>query len=47
MARSLHKLTAEQVSSIKDAGRYSDGGGLYLRVADTGLKRWVLSEDVV
>lgn len=42
MGRSIHKLTARQVDAFKDAGRYGDGGGLYLRVTKTGSKRWVL-----
>jgi len=41
MARAIHKLTSRQVETIKNAGRYSDGGGLYLRVTNTGAKRWV------
>ena len=42
MGRSIHKLTARQVDAYKHAGRYGDGGGLYLRVTKTGSKRWVL-----
>lgn len=41
MARPIHKLTARQVETVKNAGRYSDGAGLYLRVANDGNKRWV------
>jgi len=41
MARSMHKLTARKVATVKDAGRYSDGDGLYLRVGRSNDKRWV------
>lgn len=39
--RTLNRLTARQVSSFKDPGRYSDGGGLYLRVSAAGGRSWV------
>lgn len=42
MSRSLHKLTARTVATTTKPGRYSDGGGLYLRVGRSGGKRWVL-----
>ena len=32
MARSVHRLSARLVASIKEPGRYADGGGLYLLV---------------
>jgi integrase len=35
------KLTARKVQTAK-AGKYSDGGNLYLIVADTGARKWVL-----
>lgn len=38
--RTLHKLTPKHVSLISEAGRHSDGGGLYLSV-DQNRKRWV------
>lgn len=41
MTRAMHKLTARTVATAKDAGRYGDGAGLYLRVTGTGGKRWV------
>ncbi len=41
MARPLNKLTARTVQSIKEAGRHSDGGGLYLNVSVDGRRRWV------
>ena len=34
-------LTARKVETAK-AGKYSDGGGLYLLVADGGSRKWVL-----
>lgn len=41
MARSIHKLNSRLVASISDTGRHSDGGGLYLRVFNSGSKSWV------
>lgn len=41
MARSINKLTAREVASLKKPGRHSDGGGLYLRVTTTGSRSWV------
>jgi integrase len=41
----IERLTDRKLKSIKDPGRYADGGGLYLRVRDgqKGLsKSWVL-----
>ena len=35
-------LTAVQVRSRLEPGRYADGNGLYLVVEPTGAKRWVL-----
>ena len=35
------RLTARRVETAK-AGKYSDGGGLYLLVADGGSRKWVL-----
>ncbi|OAN52991.1 integrase [Paramagnetospirillum marisnigri] len=35
------KLTALQVSKMKEAGRYADGGGLYLQVSKVGTKSWL------
>jgi Arm DNA-binding domain len=34
-------LTALQVSRLKDPGLYPDGGGLYLRISNTGTKSWL------
>jgi hypothetical protein len=36
MAR--NKLTDKKIKGSLDAGRYSDGAGLYLRVRETGSK---------
>lgn len=41
MARVQSKLTDAACRSAKDAGRLSDGGGLYLVVKTTGAKSWV------
>ena len=35
-------LTHTRAKAIKEAGRYGDGGGLYLVVSKTGSKSWVL-----
>ena len=37
----MGKLTATKVKSIRKAGRYGDGGGLYLYVTANGTKSWV------
>jgi integrase len=41
MARITHRLTAITVANVKGKGLYPDGGGLYLRVTNTGTKSWV------
>src|SRR4051812_40662052 len=41
MGRSLWKLNALAVQKAKEPGMYSDGGGLYLRVAPEGSRSWV------
>ena len=41
MARTIEKLTALAVSKLTEPGLYSDGGGLYLRVSESGAKSWV------
>ena len=38
----MPKLTARRVETEKRAGMHSDGEGLYLRVAETGAKSWIL-----
>ncbi len=35
-------LSAARVRALKDPGRYADGNGLYLVVAPSGAKRWLL-----
>src|SRR5271169_1179515 len=42
MPRAIGRLTALKVEKAKEPGMYGDGGGLYLRVTDTGAKNWVL-----
>lgn len=41
MSRTLNRLTARHVSTLKAAGRHADGGGLYLRITDSGTRAWV------
>jgi integrase len=41
MARSINKLSARTLETLKASGRYSDGGNLYLSISDNGGRRWV------
>ncbi|QJP14855.1 integrase arm-type DNA-binding domain-containing protein [Starkeya sp. ORNL1] len=41
MATAVNKLSARAVATIRDAGRHSDGAGLYLQVSPTGAKSWL------
>src|SRR5262245_26938845 len=41
MARTIGRLTALKVDRARRPGMYADGGGLYLRVTDSGTKNWV------
>lgn len=41
MARPINKFSAKTVEAIKDPGRHSDGGGLYLKVLPDGRRQWV------
>jgi integrase len=41
MARSINKLSARAVETLKASGRYSDGGNLYLSISENGGRRWV------
>jgi integrase len=41
MVRTIGKLTALKVSGKRKPGMYSDGGGLYLQVTNTGAKSWI------
>ena len=38
----MGKLTALKVKNLRRPGRYSDGGGLLLKVNETGGKSWIL-----
>lgn len=38
----LNKLSDAKVRSLKEPGRYSDGGGLYIYVDKAGSKRWLI-----
>ena len=40
MARESNRLTALKVTRLTKPGRYADGGGLYLQIADS--KSWLL-----
>src|SRR4051812_10695664 len=35
-------LTARSVATLKEAGRYGDGQGLYLQITPAGVKSWLL-----
>src|SRR5436309_3287963 len=37
-----NRLTAVRVRSLKPAGGYADGNGLYLYVEPSGARRWIL-----
>lgn len=41
MSRTLNKLSARKVITIKMPGYHSDGGGLYLQVSSTLSKSWI------
>ena len=41
MARTTNRLTARGVQALREPGLYADGAGLYLRVDQTGARRWV------
>jgi integrase len=40
MPRQINRLSARAVETLKKPGRHSDGGGLYLSVANDGRRRW-------
>lgn len=46
MARAINILTARAVSALKEPGRHSDGGGLYLRITTGGARSWVFMSAV-
>jgi integrase len=41
MARGINKLTVRAVAGLTKPGRYSDGGNLYLQIAQSGTRQWV------
>ena len=41
MSRKVAKLSPRGVSTLKEPGRHSDGGGLYLVIDPSGARRWV------
>jgi integrase len=41
MPRTLNRLSPLAVQRLKDKGLYADGGGLYLRISDSGTKGWI------
>jgi integrase len=41
MAREINRLTALKVRSLREPGLHADGNGLYLRIDQTGARRWV------
>jgi integrase len=46
MARAINILTVRAVSALKEPGRHSDGGGLYLRITTGGARSWVFMSAV-
>lgn len=41
MARAVNRLNWKQVQSLDTPGLHADGNGLYLRIDETGSRRWV------
>ena len=41
MPRTLHRLSPLKVQKLKHKGLHADGGGLYLRISDSGTKGWI------
>jgi hypothetical protein len=41
MARVYERLTAMTVRQLRGAGRFPDGGGLYLQITPTGARSWI------
>ena len=41
MANTTNCLTAVGIKNLKDKGLHADGGGLYLRITDSGTKGWI------
>ena len=41
MAKTTNRLTAVGIKNLKEKGLYADGGGLYLRITESGTKGWI------
>uniref|UniRef100_A0A9E7ZR73 Arm DNA-binding domain-containing protein n=1 Tax=Bosea sp. NBC_00436 TaxID=2969620 RepID=A0A9E7ZR73_9HYPH len=41
MSGALNRLSARFVATVKEPGRYADGGNLYLSISTNGGRRWV------
>jgi len=41
MGKGINRLTVKGAAALKKHGLYADGGGLYLRVKDSGSRSWV------
>src|SRR6476661_99515 len=41
MPRTLNRLSPLKVQKLKSKGLHADGGGLYLRVGESGTKGWI------
>src|SRR5262249_52932117 len=41
MSPPIHRLSALFVKSVRRAGYYADGDGLYLQVRESGAKSWI------
>ena len=41
MAKTTNRLTAVGIRNLKDKGLHADGGGLYLRITESGTKAWI------
>lgn len=41
MAREINRLNWKQVQGMRSPGLFADGQGLYLRIDETGARRWV------
>jgi len=39
---SSNKLTDAKIKALKEKGKHSDGGGLFIQVTQTGSKLWRL-----
>ena len=41
MARDINRLNGKKVPGMREPGLFADGAGLYLRIDQTGSRRWV------